>query len=1461
MSGRQGEGVAGYIPTSPGRPLPLSPCLPHPDLVLCETNPVSEPKPFPFRIEFPPALPISVRAEEIVATIQEHQVVILAGETGSGKTTQIPKMCLAAGRGVHGRIACTQPRRVAALSIARRVAEELGVNWGREVGSKVRFDDRTSSATVIKFLTDGMLLAEVQGDPLLREYDTVIIDEAHERSLNIDFLLGHLRNLRFRRPDLKIIITSATIDTAAFSVAFDDAPVITVEGRTFPVEVIYAPLDELGRDDDSDEAPAKAEAVHYIDGAVESVERIMRESDAGDVLVFLPSERDIRDVTDLLDGRFARLNSRPEIVPLFGRLTNAEQQRVFASSQRRKIVVATNIAETSLTIPGIRFVVDTGLARISRYAPQARTRRLPIEPVAQSSADQRKGRSGRVADGVCIRLYSEKDFLERPRFTQPEIQRANLADVILRMKAFGLGDIERFPFLNMPAAKSIRAGYALLEELGAIAPEAGGGRPEGGRARSDDGSVGVPGVTGLNPPASNLPPPAGSIALSPLGRELARLPVDPTVGRMVLQARMEKALREVLVIAAGLSVQDPRERPLDKQAQADAAHRRFTHPDSDYLTLLEIWDSVHGEFDTMSQARLRRFCRDHFLSYTRIREWRDIHGQLLDALEQREGFRMTSIFDGVKPDAAASEKLLFGSPGYRAIHHSILAGLLGNIARLDEENGGYKATHDRRVNLFPGSALYQRDDPKKKTNPSRSAPKTRGPRWIMAAEITETTRLYARTCARLDPAWALELGTYLVRVAHSEPFWDEAQGRVMVRQRTRLYGLEIDSRAVSYGRVDPVHATELFIREGLVNDTITWPFDFLQHNRRVRAAVESDLTRTRDRGYLNLDEAAYRFYAARLMPLPEGGGQKADGRRGIPGISAVAELVDLMRERKGAEPGFLLMEPDDLRDPEAPEPDRAAFPEALPLENSALPLAYAYRPGEAEDGVTLEVGVREAEDLTPKALDWAVPGHLPDKVEFYLKSLPKELRRAFVPLAETAKAVAVQVAQRDRLTGRRECLAEALVAHLREGFRLAVDPEIWAGKPLPDHLRVRVRVVDAAGKELCASRDLAEIHATLDVRRRAATAAAAKAEPPEWMRARVRWEKPPQTAWTFGDIPEQVEVGDHAGVPLLAWPGLLAQREGVALRLFKTVEEARRATDTGLAALLERQLGTDLGWLERDLRALRTLGPLASTLIPMESLQEDAFGMIRSWVCDAGRVATSDGSGVGLARRAGRDSSDRAAGPVRQAQGPEPAEGDVGPCLSAAAFAAALEKSKSDLCGLVPRITDLLREILTLRQALLVHPHPPAGLERELDALVPGDFLRVTPYAQLAHFPRYLKAMKVRADRWKQNPAKDAERTAQLAPYVALVAKSPRPTTNAATRFRWLVEEFRVSLFAQELGTAEPVSVAKLDRARAELPAGPAHAPQPTKAEPPPKRPLLTDPAKKAAPLKNLSALDNLFRR
>ena len=1355
-------------------------------------------RPFPFRIEFPPELPISTRADEIIAAIAENQVVILAGETGSGKTTQIPKMCLAAGRGQRGRIACTQPRRVAALSISRRVAEELNVEWGREVGCKIRFNDQTTPATVIKFLTDGMLLAEVQGDPLLRDYDTVIIDEAHERSLNIDFLLGHLRTLRFKRPELKVIITSATIDTEAFSAAFDGAPIIKVEGRTYPVEVIYAPLDGLGSDyDENDEneeksdaatvASAKAEALHYIDGAVEAVERIAHESERGDVLVFLPSERDIREVGDLLEGRRLR---DCEIVPLFGRLSNVEQQRVFATTQRRKVVLATNIAETSLTIPGIRFVVDTGLARVSRYTATARTRRLPIEPISQSSADQRKGRSGRVAEGICIRLYSEKDFLERPRFTEPEIRRANLADVILRLKAFGLGDIERFPFINPPAPKAIRSGYLLLEEIGALTTE-------------EIGELVRP--------------------LTPVGRELARLPVDPTVGRMILQARTEKALREVLVIAAGLSIQDPRDRPMDKQQAADAAHRRFAHPDSDFLTLLNIWEAFHDEFERLTQAKLRRFCRDHFLSYTRLREWRDVHAQLLDTLREREAFRMSSIYDSTSEHAERNpdQALAFGTPGYRAIHCSVLSGLLGNIAQLDEDNGGYKATNDRRVSLFPGSVLFRREESKRGKPDSAAAPKKgpKTPRWIMAAEMMETTRLYARTCARLDPLWAVDLGAHVVRVSHSEPFWNEEAGRVMVKQRTRLYGLELESRAVGYGKINPVHATEIFIREALVNDTVVFPLDCLLHNRAVRAKIENALTRTRDTGYLNLDEAIYRFYVVRLIPEenPEH-------------ISSVAELVDLVRERRGAEPDFLMLEPEDLRDPETLQHDAVAFPEALPLANSALPLAYSYKPGQADDGVTLDVNVRDAATLTAAALDWAVPGHLEAKVEHYLRALPKKLRRAFVPLNENAKKFAGWVAARDRLTDRRETLTEALAAELRERFRLGVQGKIWDDKHLPDHFRVRVRVVNDNGVELCASRELAQIHAALQQRGREATVAVAKAEPEVWRRARAQREKSPQTTWTFGDIPARVRVSEQAGVPVEAFPAMVVENGGVALRLARTPEEAQTATARGLSALLESSVRYELGWLERDLKALRELGALLATLVPLADLQVHALGSIRAWVCDAKRVSA----------------------------------------LTATAFGAAVDRAKADLRGLVPRYVEQLREILTLRLALEVHVTPYAGLAGDLAALLPEDFVRATPYAQLAHFPRYLKAMKQRADRWRQNPVKDTERARQLAPYVAEAVKLRDRDEGSA--FRWWVEEFRVSLFAQELGTAEPVSAVKLDRWLASF--GKAGFVE-TKSEAPPKPvaekspgpasivPLATVkmPDKKSGPLKNFGALDKFIQR
>lgn len=1299
-------------------------------------------KPWPFRIEYPPELPISARTDEIIAAIRDHQVLILAGETGSGKTTQIPKMCLVAGRGEQGKIACTQPRRVAATSVARRVAEELNVPFGREVGCKIRFADQTSDATVIKFMTDGMLLAELQADPELRAYDTIIVDEAHERSLNIDFILGHLRRLRLRRQELKIVITSATIDTAAFSKAFDGAPIIEVSGRVYPVEVIYSPIDEMKGD---------RSELTYIDAAVEAVERVLRESSAGDVLVFMPTERDIREARDLLEGRKL---GRIEVVPLFGRLTNAEQQRVFATTQGRKIIVATNIAETSLTIPGIRFVIDTGLARFSRYVPQSRTRRLPVEPVSQSSADQRKGRCGRVSDGVCIRLYAEHDFNDRPRFTQPEIQRSNLADVILRMKAFGLGEIEDFPFLNAPPAKGIRAGHALLHELGAL----------------DDAG----GLTGL-------------------GRELAHLPVDPTVGRMILQARTEKALREVLIIAAALSIQDPRERPLDQQEKADRAHRRFTHPDSDFLTLLAIWEIYHDEFEQMTLGKLRKFCTAHFLSFLRMREWRDVHAQLMESVRERAGCKGTSIYDGVKKGQEV--KIAFGTPAYAAIHRSVLSGLLGNIATRTDE-GGYHAAHDRRVDVFPGSTLFERAERKKPSFAKATEgakPAKQVARWLMAAEIMETARLYARICARIDPQWVLDLGAHLLRVAHSEPFWNAEAGRVLVKERRRLYNLELETRSTSYGKINPAHATEIFIREGLVGDTITWPFDFLKNNRRIREEAETRLTRTRSSGYMNLDEAVYRFYAAQIK-----------------GVSAVGELVDLVRHQQATEPKFLFMAEDSLRATEEAEHDSESFPEALPVDNRVLPLAYAYQPGNEADGVTVRVSVAETEALTPATLDWAVPGHLPEKVELMLKALPKEQRRSLIPLTETAQKLVRDLALISARP-KQPTLAEALAELLSPRLGVRIDPALWDAKIFPDHLRVRVEVVDSRDQVLGASRDLAEIQMQLHSRSRDVSRQAATGDNGSWRAARAQWEGEPATEWKFGDLPEQILVTEHHGVPVHAYPGLKAVAAGVAVRLFATPEEAAAATRVGLVKLFETQLRHDLGWLEKDLKALRTLGTLTVTLTPPDALRAHALESIWRWVC--GRAVVP---------------------------------------LHAAAFGGQLAAAKQDLRGLVPKLGDRLKEIFTLRHALEVHKTPYPGMAEDLAVLLPPDFLKTTPFERVAHLPRYLRGMQVRAERARRDLAKDAARAAELAPFVAAVKK----LGGRAGELRWLVEELRVSLFAQELGTAEPVSAVRLARLLQERASAGSKEPAASTARVAP-----ISAAHRGAPLKSLGALDQLFRK
>jgi ATP-dependent helicase HrpA len=1343
-------------------------------------NPRASAKP-PWRLEYPPDLPITARREEIVRAIREHPVVVLAGETGSGKTTQLPKLCLEAGRGVHGRIACTQPRRVAALSVSRRVAEELGVVWGREVGCKIRFDDRTSRQTVIKFLTDGMLLAEAQADRDLRAYDTVIVDEAHERSLNIDFLLGLLADLRHRRPELRVVITSATIDTAKFAAAFGGAPVLEVSGRLFPVATIYAPPDELLERD---------EELTRVDAAVAAVERIVRESPAGDVLVFLPTERDIRDAAELLTGRAL---GRLAVLPLFGRLTAAEQQRIFAPTAERKIVLATNIAETSLTIPGIRFVVDSGEARLSRYNSRTRTKRLPIEPVSQSSADQRQGRAGRVSEGVCVRLYSEEDYNRRPRYTPPEILRANLAEVILRMRAARLGDIETFPFVDPPPAGAIKAGYALLEELGALDSEH---------------------------------------TLTPLGRELAALPVDPTVGRMLLQAGAERVVREALVVAAALSIQDPRERPLDQEAAADAAHRRFVHPDSDFLTLLAIWDAVHDQTERLSLGRLRKFCRQHFLSFARLREWRDIHAQLaaalgvaLDARGQAERDSEADEEDDplLAPPAATATAgppnsghlaaaplhaadWRFGGERYRALHRSILTGLLANVAVRDQGNL-FKATADRKVLLFPGSTLFAKPGRKNESLSPAPEPRSRGGRhgfWIVCGEVMETTRLYARTCARIDPLWILDIGRHQCRFSHTEPAWHPEEGRVLVHESVRLHGLEIRRRTVDYGRIDTARATEIFIRAALVADTLESPLPFLAHNRRVRAKVATMQTARRVAAWIDLDDALYRFYAARLE-----------------GVSSVHDLNRLWRERVTREPRFLHLDETDLL-PAADEATLAAFPDEVRLDNRVLPLDYCYRPGAEQDGVTLRVPYKQAALVQPALLDWLVPGHLPEKIEALLRTLPKELRQRLGPPGETARAIAAEL----RADGRP--LLDALADHLAARHRVLVRAEDWKPAELPAHLQVRVEVIDERGQPLAAGREVEAVRAALAAHERTLARRPDDAIAEAWRRARVDFERDELTDWTFGDLPPRVLVTECAGVPVHGYPALVSTAPGrAALRLCRTPEEAAALTPDGIAALLEAGLSRELAWLERDLRDLRQLGPAAVAVQSLEQWQADAYTCLRHWI-------------------------------VHRPVEPRTRE----------AFVLAVATAREALKGIVWKLVDALRAALELRQRLLAHPTPYPELGYDLEILAGPGLLRRTLWPQVPHLPRYLRALERRADRWKLDPGKDRRRAQQVARWWQAVAelrrRAPASAAHAAAidELRWMVEEYRVSLFAQDLGTARPVSEKKLEQLLAAARAAakhPAAAPAPPAVSPP--APPPPSPPAKPTRLTSLSDLGRVLGR
>ena len=1271
-------------------------------------------------IRYPADLPITARRDEIVAALRAHQVLVVAGETGSGKTTQLPKMCMDAGLAERGRIGCTQPRRVAALSVSRRVAEELGVTWGREVGCKMRFNDDTGRDTRIKFMTDGILLAEIQSDPMLRAYSALILDEAHERSLNIDFLLGYLQGLLRKRGDLKLIITSATIDTEAFSKAFGGAPIVEVSGRLWPVEIRYAPIESHARhDEDADE-------LSHIEAAVRATEDALIESDAGDVLVFMPTERDIRDTRELLEGS---LGAGIEVIGLFGRMPAAEQQRIFAPGPRRRVIVATNIAETSLTLPRIRYVIDAGLSRMSRYNPRTRTKRLPVEDVSQSSANQRAGRAGRVQDGTCIRLYAQDDFEKRPRFTQPEIQRANLAEVILRMKAFRLGDIETFPFLNPPVSAAVRAGYQLLHELGAL---------------------------------------SDANELTPLGHELARLPIDPTLGRMLLQAREEKALPEMLIIAAGLSVPDPRERPEDAKEAAAAAHRAFTDPDSDFLSLLNIWRASPESETKGSGNALRRFCKANFLSQSRMREWRDIHRQLADAVEEeapnerplRGGERPTS--NAQRPtskDGRKSQRQTMDAAeaSYPAIHRSILAGLLGQIA-LRQERNTYKASGDRLTTLFPGSNLYERrEKPRKGSVAAKPDDKSKQPPWIVAGEVVETSQLFARSVAGINPEWVIELGAHLCNYRHTEPHWSAKAGRVLVLERVLVSGLEVVRRLVDYGRIDPVHATELFIRGALVGEEARLPHRFFVENGKVRDKIETALTRVRSRRAHDLEESLYQFYAARIT-----------------GVSSVHDLNKLVRDRIGREPDFLCATEADLIGEDDATYDRALFPDHIALGNTALPVTYAYTPGDDADGVTVRVPLPVAAQLTTGQLQWMVPGLREEQIGVLLRALPKSVRKPLMPLEPKIREIAAEFQP-----GRADFLT-ALAEFLSRKYRVPVRAADWPAQSLPAHLQPRVEVVDGRNKTVAAGRDLAAIHVQVESRDVRSDA---------WEKAARHWERRAVVAWSFGDLPESVVVEEVGGAPLLAYPGLALREAEVDVRLFRKRDEAEGASPAGVRRLGELVLAREVAWLWKELGGLARHLPGAQKKAAgfHDTLQQ----MSAKLQAPAAAFSTPE-----LLQKSGCQNL------IAHALQLSP----VFP-LTEARFAAMIESARRGLPALAHQLGEWTRQILDLRQKVLASPKRYTGIEQDVQRLVPGDFLARTPFTQLPHLHRYLRAIQIRAERAAVSPAKDTEKARQFTPFAQWEGRVPGPQREA---FRWMLEEFRVSLFAQELGTAHPVSAMRL---------------------------------------------------
>ncbi len=1241
----------------------------------------------PYTLFFDDTLPINQRRQEIAATIRDHPVTILCGETGSGKTTQLPKICLSLGRGEERMIGHTQPRRIAARAVANRIAEELETTLGSVVGYKIRFSNRSHKQSRIKLMTDGILLAEIQSDPLLRHYDTLIIDEAHERSLNIDFLLGYLKQLLPRRPDLKLIITSATIDPERFSRHFNDAPILNVSGRTWPVEVRYRPIEEEESEEKSGGRSRRQEQSRPLQQAVlAAVEELGREGQ-GDILIFFSGEREINEMRDHLQGAGLR---QTEVLPLYSRLSSKEQNRIFASHPGRRIILATNVAETSLTVPGIRYVIDIGTARISRYSHRTGIQRLPIEPISQAAANQRKGRCGRVANGICIRLYSEEAFNSRPLFTDPEILRTHLAPVILQMSHLGLGRPESFPFIDPPDLSLIRDGLRTLRELGALK------RPEEG--------------------------------LTALGRKLARFPLDPQIARMLLAAEREGSLQEIQIIAAALSIQDPRERPQQARQQADQRHQPFTDESSDFLFFLNLWNFYQEQRTALSGNQLRKLCKNHFLSWMRMREWQEVHSQL------QQVCRELKLQENDQP------------ADYGMIHRALLAGLLSHIATASSEKHRYDGARGVQLRIWPGSTQFKGN-----------------PKWIVAAEKVETTQLYARTIARIEPLWLERVGSHLLKRSYAEPHWEKRRGQVAAYETVTLYGLPIISRRkTNYGPIDPKESRTLFIRSGLVEGEVRTAGGFLRHNRREIEKIESLEAKSRRRDILADDETLFQFYDQHIPQR----------------IYSTPAFEKWRKKVEQENPRLLYLSAERLMQHDAESvQDPHLFPDQITLGRTRLPLSYLFEPGSDEDGVTLKLPQELLPQLDPEPFEWLVPGLFRERLIAMLRALPKRWRRNFVPVPEFADALL------PTLDPGRGPLRQQLSQRLRQMTGVTLPEELWEEATPPDHLQFRFVVIDAAGKPIDHGRNLRALQQRgnrLDGARPTRGQNSASVAPPP----RHPLEQQDLQHWSIGSLPESVEVERHA-IGITLYPAVVHQREParIDLQLLHTPEEAEAASRKGITALFLLQY-------RRKIEAITTQAIDGDRLC----LHYLTLGRCRELREDLLTVTAREllfGDNTVLPRTA------------------QQYEQRCGGALSA--LESRLRQNGALLSEILQRHHRLQKQLKGNLSPALLKSY--SAIRSHLDTLVYPHFICHTPTPWLPELPRYLQAIEIRLERLLRNPSADQQRARQLEPYWNPIQQ--RLTENSAYRreeYRWMVEEYRVSLFAQELGTRVPVSPERLKK-------------------------------------------------